>query len=65
MLHTAEEAGRGDPSLVWVSRSSSVQNHQRLASTETHERTEVLERLDVVWSAVSDRRMGTKGQMWH
>ena len=48
MLHTAEEAGRGDPGLVWVSRSSSVQNHQRLAWTETHERTEVLERLDVV-----------------
>ena len=33
-----------------------VQNHQRLAWTETRERTEVLERLDVVWSVISDRQ---------
>lgn len=33
-----------------------VQNHQRLAWTETRERTEVLERLDVVWSVVSDQQ---------
>ena len=65
MLHAAEEAGRGDPSLVTGKPVIPVQNHQRLAWTETHERTEVLERLDVVWSEVSDRRVGTKGQMWH
>ena len=58
MLHAAEEAGRGDPSLVTGKRVILGVEPSTPRLTETHERTEVLERLDVVWGTISHRQAG-------